>query len=81
MLSFDKESGLPVRLVAKVAGWTGEEYTQETSFSDYNDFGGIRKATKLKIRRDGEDFVDSQIIEFKVLDKAPAASFAEPKWR
>ncbi|MGO9599896.1 MAG: hypothetical protein ACLP7Q_18050 [Isosphaeraceae bacterium] len=79
MLYFDKESGLPVRLVAKVTGWMGEEYTQETTLSDYKDFGGIQKATRLKIKRDGEDFVDSQITEFKVLDKVPADSFTEPK--
>jgi hypothetical protein len=78
-LYFDKESGLPVRLVAKVTGWMGEEYTQETTLSDYKDFGGIRKATRLTIKRDGADFVDSQITEFKVLDKVPDDSFAEPK--
>jgi hypothetical protein len=80
MLYFDKERGLPVRLVAKVAGWMGEEYTQETTLSDYKDFGGIQKATRLNIKRNGEDFVESQITEFNVLDKVPADTFAEPKY-
>ncbi len=30
---FDKESGLPVRTVAKVVGFNGEEFTQETTYS------------------------------------------------
>ena len=30
-LFFDKESGLPVRLVASVVGWMGEEYVQEST--------------------------------------------------
>ena len=38
-LYFDKESGLPVRMKAKVIGFNGEEYLQESTFSDYKDFG------------------------------------------
>ncbi len=78
-LYFDKESGLPVRLVAKVIGWTGEEYLQASTFSDYKDFGGFKRSTKVSIKRDGEKFVESEITDFKVLDKVPADTFAEPK--
>ena len=46
-LSFDKESGLPVKQVAKVIGFQGQEYTSETTYADYKDFGGIKKATKI----------------------------------
>ena len=31
------------------------------------------------MKRDGEDFVEQEITEFKVLDKVPAEKFAEPK--
>jgi hypothetical protein len=78
-LYFDKESGLPVRLVAKVAGWMGEEYVQESTFSDYKDFGGFKKASKVSVKRDGEDFLQAEVTDFKVLDKVPAETFAEPK--
>jgi hypothetical protein len=78
-LHFDKETGLPVRLVAKVIGWQGEEYIQDSTFSDYKDFGGIKKSAKVSIKRDGETFVESEITDFKVLDKVPAETFAEPK--
>jgi hypothetical protein len=78
-LYFDKESGLPVRLVAKVIGWRGEEYVQDSTFSDYKDFGGFKKAAKTSIKRDGEDFLEAEITDFKVLDKVPADTFAEPK--
>ncbi len=74
---FDKESGLPVRLVAKVVGF-GTEFTQETTLTDYKDFGGIKKATKVETKRDGEDFVKAEISEFKVLDKVDDKTFAEP---
>ena len=79
-LYFDKESGLPVKAVAKVAGFGGgEEFTQETTFGDYKDFDGIKKATKVSSKRDGEKFVDVEVSDFKVLDKVPAETFTEPK--
>jgi hypothetical protein len=78
-LAFDKESGLPVKLVARVVGFQGQEYTQETTFADYKDFGGMKKATKLVSKRDGEKFRDEQITEFKILDKVDPKAFSEPE--
>jgi hypothetical protein len=75
---FDNESGLPVKLVAKVVGFQGNEYTLETTYKDYKDFDGIKKATKVEGKRDGEDFTKSEITEFKVLDKVEPATFSEP---
>src|SRR5262249_32646991 len=76
---FDKESGLPVKQVAKVRGFMGEEFTQETTFADYKDFDGIKKATKVVAKREGEKFLESQITEFKALDKVDPKTFAEPE--
>ena len=78
-LSFDKDSGMPVKQVAKVVGFQGQEATVETTFSDYKDFGGIKKATKIKSTRDGERFQDLEVTEFKVLDKVDPDTFTEPK--
>jgi hypothetical protein len=78
-LFFDKESGFPVKLVAKVPGFQGQEPTEETIFRDYRDFDGIKKATRLEKRRNGVKFLEQEIIEFKVLDKVAPATFAEPQ--
>jgi hypothetical protein len=78
-LAFDKESGLPVKLVARVVGFQGQEYTQETTFADYKDFGGMKKATKMVSKRDGEKFRDEQITEFQILDKVDPKTFSEPE--
>jgi len=78
-LFFDKESGLPVKLVAKVVGFGGDEFTQETIYKDYKDFDGIKKATKAESKRDGQDFVKAEITEFKVLDKVDSKTFSEPE--
>jgi outer membrane lipoprotein-sorting protein len=68
-LYFDKESGLPVKVVAKVAGLMGGEATQETTFSDYKEMAGIQKATKIVTKRNGEKFREEENTEFKILDK------------
>lgn len=78
-LYFDKETGLPVKQVAKVTGFNNDEFTQETTYADYKDFDGIKKATKVESKRDGEPFVKMTISDFKVLDKVEAGTFAEPK--
>ena len=78
-LYFDKDSGLPVKLVAKVIGFMGEEFTQETTFGTYKDFNGIKVATKIQNKRDGEKFLEQEITEFKLVDKVDPKTFAEPQ--
>jgi hypothetical protein len=78
-LYFDKESGLPVKLKAKVVGFNGDEFTQETTFADYKEFDGVKKATKVESKRDGEKFLGSQVTEFKILEKVDPKTFEEPK--
>jgi hypothetical protein len=76
---FDKESGLPVKSVADVVGWNGEEVNQETYYSEFKDYSGIKKASKVATMRNGEPFIEGELLEFKVLDKVPPDAFAEPK--
>ena len=78
-IHFDKESGLPVKLAAKITDFGGAEVAQETTYSDYKEFDGIKKATKVVIQRDGKKFLEQQISDFKVLDKVDPKTFAEPK--
>lgn len=72
-LYFSKDSGLPIMLTAKMIG-----FTEETTFADYKEFAGIKIATKVVSKRDGEKFMQSQITEFKVLDKVDPKTFEEP---
>jgi hypothetical protein len=78
-LFFDKESGLPVKMVAQVADFQGNDSTQETTFGDYKDFGGVKKATKIESKRDGQRFLEQEVTEFQVLDKVDPSRFDEPK--
>lgn len=76
---FDKSSGLPIKLSAKIMGFGGDEFLQETLYSEYKDLGGIKKATKVEAKRDGQRFIESETTEFKLLDQVDPATFAEPK--
>lgn len=78
-ISFDKATGLPVKMTATVVDFQGEEYKQETLFKNYKEFDGIKRASKIETKRNGKKFVDYEIVEFKVLDKADKDAFAEPK--
>jgi hypothetical protein len=79
-LFFDKETGLPVKEVAQLEAPGGREVTAETTFSDYKDFGGIKKATRIEVKSFGFGSGFSQVItEFKVLDKVGDDTFAKPK--
>ncbi len=77
-LFFDRTTNLPVKAVARVMGFQGEEFTQETYFRDYKDFDGIKKATRIEMKRDGEDFIKTEVSDFKVLDRADPKAFTEP---
>ena len=78
-LFFDKVSGLPVKMTATAVDYQGEEYAQESIFSNYKDFDGIKWATKLETKRNGKKFVDAEVTDFRVLDKVDPKTFAEPK--
>jgi hypothetical protein len=78
-LYFDKESGLPLKVKAVVVGFDGNEFTMESSYSEFKELGGIKKATKVISTRDGDKFFDQEITEYTPLEKAPAGAFDEPK--
>lgn len=77
-LYFDKESGLPVKLEAKVQGFDGTEVTQEMVYSEFKEMDGIQKATKMEASRDGQKFSTQRVTEFKVLEKVEASTFTKP---
>ena len=77
-LYFDKETGLPVKLTATVADFQGDDVSQETTFADYKEFDGVKRATKTESKRNGTPFIKMDVLEFKVVDKLEPGTFAEP---
>lgn len=78
---FDKKTGLPVKAVADEPDpeSPGQEFTQEDYYSDYKDFGGIKRATKVEIKCDGETSIKMELLSLKVLDKVDDKTFAKPE--
>jgi hypothetical protein len=78
-LAFDTESGLPVREVVKLTDGRGREHSIVTTFADYKEFGGIKKATKIAVDNDGRPANRLEITDFKILDNVSPETFAVPK--
>ena len=78
-LLFDQGSGLPVKMVATVVGFGGDDYDQVSFFKDYKEMSGIQKASKIEVTRNGDPFLSATIKEFEIVDSLPAKTFDEPK--
>jgi hypothetical protein len=79
-LYFDKKSGLLLKSETRgkdVQGG-GNEFSSESFFKDYKDFDGVKRATKLIIKRDGKDFVESEVTDYKTEKKLDDSVFAKP---
>ena len=79
VLYFDKDSGLPVKEVARMSDLQGNEFTIEVAYADYKDFDGIKKATKTVVKRDGNVVQNLEVTEFRVLENVDPQTFSEPK--
>jgi hypothetical protein len=77
-LFFDRESGLPVKMFAKIVAFLGDQFLEETTFSKYKEFDGVKRATKIEHKRDGFTFMDVELTDLKVLDRVDPKTFAEP---
>ena len=62
----------------RLADYQGDDYKQDWAFSNYKDFDGLKRATKIETKRNGKKFIEQEISEFKVLDKVEPKAFAEP---
>jgi hypothetical protein len=79
-LFFDKETGLLRKMETRVKEQqgAGPEVAQETLFDNYKEFDGIRGPTKLVIKRDGKDYVEAEVLEYKPVEKLDDAIFGQP---
>lgn len=78
-ISFDNESGLPVKVAADVIGFMGDEAPQEWRFRGYKEMGGLKRATKVEMKRGGMPIIKQELVEFKLLDKENPKLFERPE--
>jgi hypothetical protein len=79
-LYFDKESHHLVKsaTVIKDLNMGGQEMNQETLILEYKEVQGIKVPAKLKILRNGNRFIESEISELKLAEKLDDNVFAKP---
>jgi hypothetical protein len=76
---FDKATGLLARLQRKAKDvQSGSDVDQENSYSDFKEFDGVKRPTKLVVKRDGQPYLDLQITDYKVQDKLEDSLFEKP---
>lgn len=79
-LYFDKATGMLVKAQARVKDPNqGQEFDQETFFSDYKDTAAGKRAGKLIIKRDGQVYLESEHALFVASEKIDDAQFEQPK--
>jgi hypothetical protein len=74
-LYFDKEQGYLVDLQIRVKGIDGREVNQDTIYSGYRDFDGVRSFSKSVTKREGKIFLETKITEFKTPAQLPPHTF------
>jgi hypothetical protein len=77
-LYFDKETGLLVKTEARVKDDDGQEVTEETFLSDYQDVQGTKQAMKLTVQRDGKPYLEGEVTECRLAEKLDDSVFAKP---
>lgn len=77
-LYFDKENGLLVKVQRRVKDMMGQEVEQETFYTDYKEANGILHPRKQNTKRDGNDFLQIEITEYKPVEQLDPSKFAKP---
>lgn len=75
-LGFDRQTGHLVRVVRKaIDPDTGKEGEVEQVLADYKAFGGLSRATRATLRKDGQKVLDLTTESFTPLEKADPKEF------
>lgn len=78
-LYFDKKTGLLAKVERQALdAMSGKEVAEERIIHDYQDIDGIKVVKKITVNRNGEKFMEVEIVEHKPLEKLDASEFAKP---
>jgi hypothetical protein len=73
------EKGLVTRVIRKTKDMmTGNEVDQETTYADFKAVDGVQRYHKMLIKRDGKDFLEMDITDYKLYEKLPDSTFSKP---
>jgi hypothetical protein len=77
-LYFDKEKGFLTKTEHLLDDSRGKEVKQEEFYSEFKDFAGFKRPSKLMVSRDGKKTMEAELVEVKYYEKIEEAVFAKP---
>lgn len=78
-LYFDKKNGLVLKSETRIKDRPdGTEHTLETFYSDYQEFGGVKHAMRVKVKVDGKPGATAEFTDFQPREKLESSLFARP---
>ena len=78
-LFFDKETLRLVKTESRVRDeTTGQEVTEESTYSEYKLVEGAQQAMKVTVKRDSKPHAEVEVTEFKPSEKLDDSVFAKP---
>jgi hypothetical protein len=76
---FDKKTHLLVKTEQRALdAMSGQEFTQEKFFTEFQVKQGIKVAKRVEVRKDGEDFINIEVLDVQVVEKFGDDKFAKP---
>jgi hypothetical protein len=78
-LFFDKATGLLVKVEHRtVDPMSGKEVTEERIILEYGKTDGVPTAKRVRVNRDGNKYLEVEVLETKRLEKLDDSEFAKP---
>jgi len=78
-LFFDKKTGLIAKFEHRTVDLeTGKEVSEEKIVTEYMERSGEKEAKKIMVNRDGQKFIEAEVLEAKYVDKIDDSEFAKP---
>lgn len=78
-LFFDQETSRLVRTESRVRDETsGQEVTEESTYSEYKPVDGVQHPTKITVKRNDKTHADVEVTELKLVEKLDDNVFAKP---
>jgi hypothetical protein len=75
---FDKASGLLVKASYKARDMAGQEVDTDSYYRNYKDVQGVKQPMTLLVKQDGKKFIEAEVSEIKLGEKAEEGTFKQP---
>jgi hypothetical protein len=78
-LYFDKDTGMLIKFAHTVKDeGSGQEVLEETTYSEFKEFSGLKQAVKMSTKRDGKPYLDAEISDVQLSEKLDEGMFGKP---